>query len=239
MCKEIFVALVLFSSLTSSAQSGGIKIQMKNGEETFTNYVLFSNGYGWNEEAYVRINDKKGSKLRMVSVDHVEGYDQKKDYRYILPIRPNGGELVWGERMFASDKVAIYYTDFNSNSWSRSVLYKSRNFYYTFENSTMTKMKYGNLKRDIGNIEIPSSHLKKGNGVRIAQIIMYTAGAALIIHGSSKFLEGSENNELGDPEDASLNLHPNVFIGVALVNIPYFLNSLKQKHFRNTLEAVK
>lgn len=238
----MFFLLLSSGYLSVYSQNGGITVQMKSGEIIKTNYVLFSNGRGLNPSPYIKINGLKGTKFSMKSIHHVEGYDGKKDYRYILPIGSNGGKEVWSEQVFTSDKTTIYYRYFNSSSWSRPVVYKSNNYHYTMGGTKLMKMEYKNLERDIGHLEIPASHLKKGNRVRIAQIFMLTVGSALIVHGLAEFTKGSGNIKIfdGSTDASSFYIHSSLLIGAALTNGSFFLlNPVKLKHFKNALKSVR
>lgn len=237
--RSLYFFLLLLSCLVHAQNRGGILIQTNRGDSLYTNYAMFSGGY-YSESAYIRIDDKKGRKLTINEVNHVEGFDQKGDYRYIVPLRrPTSSYTFWGERLEKTERATIYYTDFSSSSWSQTVRLRPSNLYYTFDKSSLTKLNYSNVKGDVSEFPSAQPHMKKSKALQITQAIMYTAGAGMIIYGIAKTFEPIPPDPDGSPGIGGPNLHPTVFVGALFINVPFFMTSAKQKHLRKALMAVE
>jgi hypothetical protein len=222
--RKLTILILLFPFVVYS-QTGPIQVHLKSGQALNTRYAYLFNTAGF-EKPYVRINDRRGEKVTIDLVSYVDGTDQNGTFRYFKPIRFQAREI-WGERTYESDRIEIYYTDFHGDDWGS--VYKYKYFMYTMDNSGMKKVSYASVKKDIeGNTE-SMLHLKKGNSIRITQLLLYTAGTSLIISGVA--------SGLSDPENSKI---PVGFIaGAITLSIPFFLNNAKQKHFVNALEAFK
>jgi hypothetical protein len=223
--KYILTLLLLLPSFCF-AQEGPINIYLKTGNITSTNYAFLENNSGFSIP-YVRINNKKGEKISIDQVDHIEGTDQNGVYKYFKPIKLQGREI-WGERTFRSDRVEIYYTNIISGTWTAS--YKSKYYQYSKDTQPLKKLTYRNLKIDFGNNNESMPHLKKANSLRVTQLLLYGLGATLITTGIA--------NNLSDTNDNG-NIPVSIVAGAICLYIPWFINTPKQKHFINALKDYK
>ena len=228
--KYLLLLLFLFPSFAFS-QDGPISIYLKTGDRISTQYVYLNSNGGFLSRPHVRIDDKRGDKIPIERVEHIEGTDQHGEYKYIKPIYLNGAEI-WGERTFSSERVEIYYTNIISGTWTTS--YKSKYFQYSADGQPLKKLTYANLRKDIGHHPGAREHLKKGNMLRITQFLLYGAGAALVVGGIAN---GLGDKELRDPIATSLGIPPALIAGAITLYIPWFINSPKQKHFVKALKS--
>ena len=170
------ILLLFLLPFFSYAQNGPINIHLRSGEVISTRYAYLNNNAGFSKP-YVRIDDKKGEKITIDMVSHVEGVDQNSEYKYFQPIYLQGAKI-WGERTFRSDRIDIFYTNIVSGTWTAA--YKSRWFQYEKDNEPLKKLTYANLKVDLADNPASLTNLRKGNGLRITQFLLYGLGAALI-----------------------------------------------------------
>ncbi len=232
MKKNKYFFLFFLLPLITFSQNAPINIHMKSGEILSTRYAFLNINSGFSRP-YVRINDKKGEKITIDRITHVEGIDQNGNYKYFQPIRLQGRDI-WGERTFNSERVNIFYTNVISGTWTAS--YKSKYFQYEKDNHPLKKMSYSNLKADLSDHPESMKILKKGNNLRITQILLYGLGSALVISGIAS---GLSDTELDDPNDSGLKIPPAFIAGAITLYIPWFINGPKQDHFANALKTYK
>ncbi len=94
---RFLIFLFVLFPFTGTAQSGPINIHLTSGKIISTQYAYLYSSSGFSEP-YVRIHDKKGEKITIDRVDHIEGTDQHGKYRYFKPIG-SGIHAIWGERV--------------------------------------------------------------------------------------------------------------------------------------------
>lgn len=227
----ISLLIISFTLSKIAFAQGPIKIQMTSGKEVFTNYAYLSNGYGFSK-GYVRIDGKKGEKISIESVDFIEGVDQDQKERYFEPIQYYG--RVWAERSFNSDRIKIYYTDIRTGGWNYS--YRSKYYLYKKGASTFKKLKMNNLKLDLADNQTSMEHLKKGKTIQWIQAALYVAGTAILVSSIASEFSNNKPGQLGPPGETS-GIPPGMIIGAITLNIPWFLNPAKQKHYVNALKA--
>lgn len=223
----LFLTLFLFISISSFSQ-GPIKIKLVSGDEVYTRYAYLSNGYNWNEP-YVRIDEKKGRKIPISSVSFIEGTDQDGEFRYFEPIYRF--RKIWAERSYTSDRVRIYYTDIETGSWDFT--YRSKYYVYKKDDSSFKKLKMKNLKIDLADNKSSIEHLKKAKTLQWIQAALYVSGAAILV---GSVVSEFSDDELSEPGETP-GIPPGIIIGGITLNIPWFLNPIKQKHFNNALKA--
>ncbi|MEQ8469846.1 MAG: hypothetical protein RIC35_01595 [Marinoscillum sp.] len=224
--------LLFLLPLLASAQNVPINIHLKSGETISTQYAYLNSNGGFSQP-YVRIDNKKGEKITIDRVTHVEGFDQYSKYKYFQPIKLQGRNI-WGERTYNSDRINIFYTNIISGTWTAS--YKSKYFQYEKDGQPLKKLTYANLKIDLADNPESIESLKKGNALKITQILLYGLGATLIGVGIANDFS---NDELSDPNDTSIKIPPAVIAGAITLYIPWFINGPKQNHFVNALKAYK
>ena len=229
---RVLLLLLLFP-LTTQAQQGPIRVFFKNGSAISTDYVYLYNYIGFSD-SFLRIDHKKGEKVAIRQVDHIEGIDQYGRYKYFKPVRYYYGNQIFAERTFTSARIDIYYTDLEPNPWEAS--YSFRHFTYEKDGGPIKRMKYTNLKKDIRSCRASMSLLKKGNGYRISQMLLYGVGGALVTHG---IVTGLSNNdrELPPPGETRISIPPTFVAGAIGLLIPRFLNRAKQNYFVKALKA--
>ena len=229
---RILLLLVLFP-LVTQAQQSPIQIFLRNGDVINTNYVYLYNYVGFSD-SFLRIDHKKGEKVAIKQVGHIEGVDQKGLYKYFKPVRYYYGNQIFAERTFSSERIDIYYTDLKSNPWEAS--YSFRHFNYEKDGGAIKRMNYKNLKKDLRSCRASMSLLRKGNGYRITQMLLYSVGGALVTHG---IITGLSNNdgELPPPGETRISVPPTFVAGAIGLLIPRFLNRAKQNHFVKALKA--
>lgn len=227
------ILLFLLFPVVAFAQNGPINIHLKSGEIISTRYAFLENN---SIIPYVRMDHKKGDKITIDKVSHVEGTDQINKYKYFQPIMFQN-HFVWGERTYSSERVNIFNTDIISGTWTSR--YRNRYYQYQIDNRPLKKLKYSNLKKDIADNPESLSHLKKGNAIKITQFGLYGIAATLIGIGSAKDLN---DNTLSNPYDKDKSFSVPVALEIAgafTLYIPYWINRSKQKHYVNALKAYK
>lgn len=224
---QLFIVFsILCPSLLIAQNSKGIRIEYNSGESKYTNYAYLYSGSAF-QSSYVRIDDKKGPKINIQNIDHVEGVNLEGTYKYFAPIWVNGIPI-WGERTFSSEHIDLYYTNIVSGTWNATYNYK--HFQYRKDGGSLQKMKASNLLRDVGQNQQSMDHIRKGRGIATAQTLLYLLGSGLVIAG---IIDGLNKNDTEDSGGV-----PPVFIGGAItLFVPWFLNSPKQKHYQNALKA--
>jgi hypothetical protein len=226
--KQLYFIFVLIP-FAAYSQSGPINIHMRSGGIISTRYAFRNNNSGY-LRPYVRINDRKGEKISIERIKHVEGTDQNGNYRYFKPIKIQG-MLIWGERTFNSERIDIYYTNIVSETWSFS--YKSRYFQYSKDDNSLKKMTYENLKVDLADNQQSVEHLKKGNTLKITQYLLYGVGSALVVTG---IVNGINDTGVDNPSNSGMKIPPAFIAGAVTLYIPWFINNPKQNHFVNALK---
>ena len=222
---------LVFTFIQTASAQGPIKIKMTSGKEVFTNYAFLSNGYGFSK-GYVRIDGKKGEKIAIESVDFIEGIDQDRKERYFEPIQYYS--KIWAERSYNSERIKIYYTDIRTGGWNYS--YRSKYYLYKKDASTFKKLKMQNLKLDLADNPASMDHLKKGKTIQWIQAALYVAGTAILVSSIASELGNNEPGQVGPPGETP-GIPPGLIIGAITLNIPWFLNPAKQKHYVNALKA--
>jgi hypothetical protein len=178
----------------------------------------------------VRLHDKKkGEKILINHVDHIEGTDQKGGYHYIKPVEIKGHE-VWGDRGYTSDRIEIYYTDITIGTLTAA--HKFKHCVYSKDGGPWQLLKLKNLKRDLADSPEALQVLKKGKGVAITQVGLYVTGYSLIIVGIADFIDEQSSKELGDPEkDSGVSIPPLVLVGAIISWTPFLINGVKRSKY--------
>ena len=226
---KIHLVILVLSPTLVLAQNGPINVHLKTGDILSTQYALLTNN-SFLSRPFVRIHDKKGEKITIDRVIHVEGTDQNGQYKFFKPIQLMGSEI-WGERTFHSERVDIYYTDVVS--FTGASYYKSKYFQYSKDSRPLKKLNYSNLKIDLADNAGSMQHVERGNKLRITQLLLYGLGAGLVVAGAADILN---DDELDGTGDTSFSVPPTLIVGAIALNIPWFINPAKDKHFVNALE---
>ncbi len=224
---SLLIILVCCLSQTCFSQ-GPIKVKLSSGDEIHTRYAYLSNGYSF-DVPFVRIDGKKGRKIPISSISYVEGTDQDGTYRYFEPIYRF--RKIWAERSYVSDRIKIYYTNIETGSWDFT--YRSKYYVYKKDESAFKKLKMKNLKLDLADNVKSMDHLKKGKTLQWIQAALYVSGAAILV---GSVVKEFSNNELTEPGE-NPGIPAGIIVGGISLNIPWFLNPVKQKHFTNALKA--
>ena len=222
----IFCLVPLFGN----SQTGFIKLHFKTGDSLSTNYAYLYNNTGFSKP-YVRIDNEKGEKISIDRVTHIEGIDQKGKYRYFKPIFLKNKEI-WGERTFTSNRINLYYSNIFSSTWDAA--YKTKYFQYSKDNAPLQKLTYANLKKDLSDNLNALAYIKKGNKLRITQLVLYGLGAALVVAGT---VDGLSSNGLSSPNNPAIKTPPAFIAGAIALTIPWFLNKPKQDNFVKAIKA--
>jgi hypothetical protein len=129
--------------------------------------------------------------------------------------------------------VNVYYTNIISGTWTTS--YKSKYFQYSKDTQLLKKLTYANLKIDLGDNIESMDDLRKGNKLRITQLLLYGIGATLIGVGIASDLNDNSNST----KDSSSKIPPAFIAGAVCLSVPWFINKPKQNHFINALKKYK
>lgn len=232
--KLCFLTLIFLPFITW-AQHGPINIHLKSGEILSTRYAYLNSNGGFSRP-FVRMDEKKGKKVPIHAVTFIEGIDQKGEYKYFKPIQLQGRQT-WGERTFNAERMTIYYTNVISGTWAAS--YKSRHFQYSKDDLPLKKLTFANLKADLADNVNSMQHLKKGNTLRITQLLLYGLGAALIASGISSDFKDVDTGSPPGPRESSISIPPALIAGAVVLYIPWFINGPKQDHFTRALKSYK
>lgn len=223
--------LLLFISFTALAQIGPINIHLTSGKIISTHYAYLYSGYS----SYLRIHEKRGEKISIDQVDHIEGKDQYGKYRYFIPIRL--GNAVWAERGYASDRIVIYHTDIVTGTMAAN--YKPKSCLYTKDGGQLQKLKLKYLKRDLADCPASLEHLRKGKnigkaqaGVRVASISLLIAGFISMVNDSNVEAPGSSTETNSSPD-----IPPSIIVGAVAAWIPILMENSKREKYLDALKA--
>jgi hypothetical protein len=222
--------ILLLISFAAMAQTGPINIHLNSGKIISTHYAYLYSGYN----SYLRIHEKKGEKISIDQVDHIEGIDEAGNYRYFLPVV--WGNEVWAERGFTSDRIVIYHTDIVTGKMAST--HKPRSCLYSKDGGPLRQLKLKYLKKDLADCPASLEYLKKGKKVGIAQTAVYVASYSLIVGGIVGFIAETSDKELEDPESSSAaSIPPAVLIGALGSAIPLLMNNAKREKYLDALKA--
>jgi len=229
--KKLFAA-VLFIVLPYTVFSQlPILVKLNNGQDVFTNYAYITNNGSFFSGPYVRVDGKKGPKIKIRAVDYIKGRDQYGKERYFLPVY-QGGFKIFAERLYDAERISIFYTDVMN--WSGGFGYANRHYKYSFDNSELKKVNIRNLQYDLSNNPVSLDYIKKAKTTRTFQTVLYAVGAGLLIHGFSSMIGDVDDP---GPIGQTPKISPTLILGVIAVNVPWFLNKGKQENLVNALEA--
>jgi hypothetical protein len=223
---------ILLFSLAADAQTGPINIHYKSGRVVSTYYAYLFSGY----DSYLKIHEKKGEKVSINLIDHVEGTDEKGNFRYIKPV--NLGNWVWAERGFTSDRITIYHTDIVTGSMAAT--YKPKSCLYSKDGGSLQPLKLKYLKLDLADCPESLVHLKKAKNIAKAQAVVYVASYSLIIAGIVGFVNDASNDTSEDePSSSGPSIPPALIIGAVGAYIPFFMNDAKREKCLDALKVYK
>lgn len=227
--KNMIISILLIPFI-GFAQRGPINVHLKDSSIVTTDYARVSNvGFSG---PYVRVDDSKGEKISIKEVAYIEGKDQYGAYRYFKPLTPFGlTGVIWGERTYATDRVELYYT--RVSTWSAGVSYNSKYYQYSKDNQPLKKMSMSNLKVDLADNVASMNYLKKAKGTQLTQVALYVVGSVLLVKGFSDMFSAETPPVGATPQ---VHIAPEVIIGTIALNIPWFLNTEKQKNFIKALK---
>ena len=225
------ILLLSLLPLLTYAQQGPIQVVLKNQDTVYTQYVYLNNNTGFSGPN-VRVHHKRGEKIPIDEIDHVEGRDQQGAYKYHKPVPYLYGGEIFAERNFSSPRIEIYFTHYVSGF--RDLLYNFRYFSYAIDSSSIKKMSYANLKQDLADHPVSVGYLKQAQGYRTAQIVLYGVGGALVVHGIASGL--SSNDELPPPGESRVKVPATLIIGAVALVVPNLLNNSKQSYFLKALK---
>ncbi|HEY3403956.1 MAG TPA: hypothetical protein VGK59_11245 [Ohtaekwangia sp.] len=210
----------------SAAGQGEINIHLKSGRIIPTRYVYLYSGY----HSYVKIHEKKGEKIPITLVDHVEGPDETGHYRYIIPVND-----IWAERGFTSDRITIFHTDIVSGKMAAG--YKPKSCLYSKDGGPLKSVKLRNLKEDIAECAASMEYIKKGKRIGGTQTLVRVVSYSLIIAG---IIDTADNFSVANPDDpesdSGSGISPMVIIGAAGAWVPFFMENAKRQKY---IEALK
>jgi hypothetical protein len=218
--RNLLILLAVFP-LLANAQNEPIEIHLNSGEVLYTNYVYIYSSFN----SGVRINSRKGEKISIRDVDFIQGFDKERNFRYFTTIGYNG--TVWAERSFASERVKIYSTsrfDFEYSAKAGDV--------YQLDDGPIRDIKYRNLKEDLSDYQQSMDYLKKANGIRTTQAVLWTASVGLFIGGIVQMVGGP----LEDPEE-SLDIPPMFYLAAGVNLAAWVLEIPKKNRFRKALQV--
>jgi len=222
------VALFLFS-LVVSAQNGPINIHLKSGRVISTQYAYLYSGFN----SYLRIHERKGERISIGQVHHVEGTDQKGNYRYFLPVF--WGNEVWAERVFTSDRIEIYQTDILTGTMTATL--RSKSNLYSKDGGSLQPLKLRNLKKDLADCPASMEYLKKGKKISTTQTVIYVTSYSLILAGIVSFANDASAANPGDPETSGPSIPPTIIIGAVGAWIPFIMGNAKREKYLEALRA--
>ncbi|MCZ8214647.1 MAG: hypothetical protein O9262_00330 [Cyclobacteriaceae bacterium] len=183
----------------------------------------------------MRIHERRGEKISIDRVHHIEGKDQKGNYRFFKPIEPSFNRKVWAERSYTSARIVIYNTDIAPGAMYAG--YKPKNCFYTKDNGPLLPLKLKTLKKDLGDSEASLEYLKKGKNIGKAQMGFRAASLALLIAGVVSFANDSSTDNQNMDEGPSVP--PAIIGGVVCAWIPVFMESGKKQRYVEALKAYK
>jgi hypothetical protein len=229
---RLVTVLLFFLSSIANAQKGPINVYYKSGRVVSTYYAYLFSGY----DSYLRIHEKKGEKVSINLIDHIEGTDEKGNYRYIKPVEWGG--LVWAERGFTSDRIVIYHTDIVTGSMAAT--HKPKSCLYSKDGGPLQPLKLKYLNKDLADCPESVDHLKKAKRIAKAQVAVYAASYSLIAVGIVGFISNSSTDTTEDePESTSVSIPPTILIGALGAYIPFFMNDAKREKCLDALKVYK
>jgi hypothetical protein len=228
---RLLVFSLLFISLASAAQTGPIDIYLTSGKIISTHNLYLFSSY----KSYLRVDNKKGEKIYIDLVDHIEGIDQEGNYRYFKPV--SWGNTVWAERGFTSNRIVIYHTDIVTGTMVAT--HKPKSCLYSKDGGPLRQLKLKHLKKDMADCPASLGHLKKGKGIATGQTIISVVSYSLILAGTITWFADAADDELDDPGSSSLDLPPTVLIGAIGAWVPIFMNGPKREKYLAALKAYR
>lgn len=227
-----FTIVLLLISCTATAQTGPIRVHLTSGIVISTHYAYLYSGYN----SYLRVHEKKGEKISINQVDHIEGIDEKGNYRYFKPVQ--SGNKVWAERGYTSARIVIYHTDIVTGKMA--VTYKPKSCLYSKDGGPLHPLKLKYLKKDLADCSDSQDHLRKGKNIATAQAAVYTASYALIVAGIVSFVNDSSVDEPGKSDmNSGPGIPPAIIVGAIGVWIPIFMDNVKRENYLDALKAYK
>ncbi len=236
MIKSILFLAILLAPALAFTQQAPLKVYLNNGAVINTNYVYlyYTNFKG----AVVKIDGKKGDILNATEVDYVEGINQEGDSIYATTALFQG-RPIWVSRIFKSDRIEIFTQSLQQINFLTGFNYTWKLDYYRKDKGRMVSAKYRQMKYDLSDSPASAKYLKRANGARIAQFILYGAGVGLVVAGISSFSQ--EDNRpgpgAGPNSDTGFSVPPTMIGAVACFAIPLLLNPSKQDNFIKALKA--
>lgn len=226
----ILMTLLTFKSF---GQNGPINIHLNTNEIISTRYAyLYSSS-----QSYVRIDERKGQKIPINSVDHIEGFDEKGNYRFFLPVRITPQRLVWAERGFSSERIVIYHTDIVTGTMAAN--HKPKSCLYSKDNGPIKPLDLRDLRSDLGDCPASIEFLRKGKNIGIAQAGVRIVSYALILGGTIKFLSDASVQEPGDPSKGGPDIPAGIIVGAVTAWIPVLMANEKNERYLEALKAYK
>lgn len=222
------LAMLLFS-FSTLAQTGPINIHLKSGRVISTQYAYLHSGYN----SYLRIHEKKGEKIPINQIDHVEGTDEKGNYRYFKPVLRD--TEVWAERSFTSSRIEIYHTDILTGTMTAEQ--RPKGSLYSKDGGSLQPLKLKNLKKDLGDCTASMEYLKKGKKISTTQTVIYVASYSLILAGIVSFANDASDVSPSDPETSGPSIPPTIIIGAVGAWIPFIMGNAKREKFLEALKA--
>lgn len=229
--KKLFALILLVGLPYSVFSQLPILIKLNNGQDVFTNYAFITNSGSFLSGPYVRIDERRGPKIKIQEVEYIKGRDQYGKERYFLPVY-QGGFKIFAERLYDTERVSIFYTDVMN--WSGGFGYANRHYKYSFDNSELKKVNIRNLQYDLADNPVSLDYIKKAKTTRTVQTVLYAVGAGLLIHGISSMAGDVEDP---GPIGQAPKIAPTLIIGAIALNVPWFLNRGKQDNLVNALKA--
>lgn len=232
--------LILFLSVNSVfSQEFGIEIGLTNGDTVKTNYIMFKNYWSYGKPPYIRVDDKKGRIIQINKVRQVVGFDENGDFRFVKPIKPLGFKYSYfGERVFRSERVTLYQTNFDKDQQS-PFDYREKHMYYSLDDSRVKELDYKLLTKDIGDYQPSMEFLKAGRNIHKTQLGLYVIGYASVAYSLAKiFIDIEKDPDTGRETAGDINV-PMMVTGAVMVNVAFFLTPAKKRKYAKALEAYK
>jgi len=231
----------LFFPFFCFAQSGPIRVVLQSDSIIYTRYADLNNNPSF-RQPFVRIDERNGRRIAIDQIKYIDGTDQNNVYKYFTPVTYLGSQI-FAERTFKSDRISLFHTNIISGTWNATYAYRYLN--YSKDNQPIKKATYANLKADLADNPAAWAYLKKGNGNRVAQLVLYGLGAGLLVSSIATFANTDVETPANPPalpsgdRSSSIKIPPGLIAGAVCLYIPWFLNNPKQDHFTKALESYK
>lgn len=173
--------LLLFFSITVYSQENKLEILLRSDSIIETNWIKLHE-LPFLGKPHVRIDHKRGSKIRIEDIAGYKGEDQFGNYRQLhRPDRSSAGYSSFTETWFRSDSIAkckIFYNRFLFSGEGRPSTIKHT--FYQMSNSPIRPLNYTNIRQDLSSQGTYSRHLKRAGQIRFLQFASVAVATGLL-----------------------------------------------------------